>query len=633
MVEYDYIEALGGGSFLNMPCTMNQNMEVEFKFMTTDYPDSTYQRQGNFFVLGGNGGDVVLRGEDQHQYWYSGGGDWVVSDWWTLNDEHTATWTKDVWTFDEHSHNTTGGCYTGSQNLSITCIDCGLRIVSVTVRLNGSVVNEFVGAEDNGVVGLYDKANDLFYQPTSGTWSTGSYYVFEPSQNTFSFGFNGGTQTFTVEATNAWTCAVPTDFTISPMSGNSGTTTVTITAPRRISAVSDTVTFTDSDQNTFDISISQSVGTITPNLTLYQGATTIKKMYYGDSLVYRKMAHSPSLVISGDSFTFPPTSYTAATVVVTTDANWSYSTEASWLQLTKTGNNLEIVPTSDWDQGSAPRTATVTVTADNGFISKSVEIDVTQANTLFNGFYVENVSNSTGTLTLMEGANLNHNLEYSTDGSTWTAANSGAPFTLSIPSGGKLYLRGTNSNWRQASDGHNSFDMDVDWKIGGNMLSIIDKDNYETLATVPNYAFQNTFSVSQTLVDASDANTGAATQLGQYAFHNVLNRSPRVVGCPDTSGITRGEYWCLIGACAYCYALTTPFDLRNMTSINTTQTTTQALYEGCSSLTYAYTPNVLDWTAGNYWLKDVAPNGTLYAPTGFTGNAGKPSDWTMAYYN
>ena len=35
MTEYDYIEALGGGSFLNMPCTMNQNMEVEFKFMTT----------------------------------------------------------------------------------------------------------------------------------------------------------------------------------------------------------------------------------------------------------------------------------------------------------------------------------------------------------------------------------------------------------------------------------------------------------------------------------------------------------------------------------------------------------------------------------------------------------------------
>ena len=205
--------------------------------------------------------------------------------------------------------------------------------------------------------------------------------TFEPSQDTFAFDYAGGSETFTVTADNAWTCTTPTDFTISPISGNPGTTTVTITAPNRLATTTDTVTFTDSQSNTFDISISQSVGTITPNLTLYQGANTVKKMYHGDGLVYRKMAHSPSLVISGDSFTFPPTSYTAATVVVTTDANWSYSTEASWLQLTKTGNNLEIVPTSDWDQGSAPRTATVTVTADNGFITKSAEISVKQSNT------------------------------------------------------------------------------------------------------------------------------------------------------------------------------------------------------------------------------------------------------------
>lgn len=243
--------------------------------------------------------------------------------------------------------------------------------------------------------------DDVLYPTGSGyTLTYTNLQPFTPSQDTFTFNANGGTQTFTVEADNAWTCAAPTDFTISPMSGTAGITTVTITAPSRISTVSDTVTFTDSQSNTFDISISQSVGTTTPNLTLYQGATTIKKMYYGDSLVYRKMAHSPSLVISGDSFTFPPTSYTASTVVVTTDANWSYSTEVSWLSLSKTGNNLEIVPTSDWDQGSEPRTATVTVTADNGFITKSAEISVKQKNTNVENVdwvWVENQGMSTGT--------------------------------------------------------------------------------------------------------------------------------------------------------------------------------------------------------------------------------------------
>ena len=259
MTEYDYIEALGGGSFLNMPCTMNQNMEVEFKFMTTGYPDHTYQRQGGFFVLGGNGGD-----------------DWVVSDYWTLNEEHTATWTKDVWTFDEHSHNTTGGCYTGSQNLSITCLDCGLRIVSVTVRLNGSVVNEFVGAEDNGVVGLYDKANNVFYQPTSGTWSTGTYDNFEASKYEVGFTHVGGTDTLTVSSDYAWTCNTPADFTLSPTSGTAGDTTVTVTAGHSGVDRTNTVTFTDTNSNTFDVVLKQSGdGSLFPFAKIIRGTRRI----------------------------------------------------------------------------------------------------------------------------------------------------------------------------------------------------------------------------------------------------------------------------------------------------------------------------------------------------------------------
>lgn len=249
---------------------------------------------------------------------------------------------------------------------------------------DGNMAHNYIPWQDaNNTPCVVDAVTDNVFYPSGTNYQLvyESLVNFYPSQDTFTFNANGGTQTFTVEATNAWTCTSPTDFVVSPMSGTAGTTTVTITAPRRISTVNNTVTFTDSQSNTFDISISQSVGTITPNLTLYQGAATVKKMYYGSGLVYRKMAHSPSLVISGDSFTFPPTSYTAATVAVTTDANWSYSTEANWLSLTKTGNNLEIVPTSDWDQGSAPRTATVTVKADNGFITKTAEISVKQKNT------------------------------------------------------------------------------------------------------------------------------------------------------------------------------------------------------------------------------------------------------------
>lgn len=263
------------------------------------------------------------------------------------------------------------------------------------------LVARFRPTQYNGDYTYYDAVSDTYltkYGP--GTVVPGpSADVFEPSQDTFTFNGNGGTQTFTVTADNAWTCTAPHNFTLSTISGNSGTTTVTITAPSRISTVSETVTFTDTQSNTFDISVSQSVGTESPNLTLYQGSTTIKKMYQGTDLIYRKLAVSPTLTISGDTFTFPPTSYTAATVVVVSDAAWTYSVSENWLTVTRTNNNLEIVPASDWDQGSAPRTATITVTANNGFLTKTATITATQKNTNVTNVdwvWVENYGSDTG---------------------------------------------------------------------------------------------------------------------------------------------------------------------------------------------------------------------------------------------
>ena len=82
--------------------------------------------------------------------------------------------------------------------------------------------------------------------------------TFNPSQDTFSFDYTGGSETFTVEADNSWTAATPTYFTVSPLSGTAGTTTVTVTATPTASARNETVTFTDTETNTFDISIAQS---------------------------------------------------------------------------------------------------------------------------------------------------------------------------------------------------------------------------------------------------------------------------------------------------------------------------------------------------------------------------------------
>ena len=275
MTEYDYIEALGGGSFKNMACTMTTTMEVEFTFMTTGYPHSNYQSQGHFFVLGGSGGDVVLRGQDIDQYWYAGGDWFMTEEIWTLNEEHTATWSGSQYTFDEYTHYLSGSVRRGAANLSINSLDAGVRIVKVKVKDGGVVVNEFVGADNNGTVGLWDKTNDIFYQPTSGTWSTGSYDNFEADKYEVDFTYAGGTDTITVSADYAWTCNTPTDFTLSPTSGTAGDTTVTVTAGRSSIDKTNTVTFDDGIK-TFDVVIKQTGdGSLFPFAKIIRGTRRI----------------------------------------------------------------------------------------------------------------------------------------------------------------------------------------------------------------------------------------------------------------------------------------------------------------------------------------------------------------------
>ena len=198
--------------------------------------------------------------------------------------------------------------------------------------------------------------------------------TFEPSQDSFAFTTAGGTQTFTVEAENSWTAFAPSDFTVSPLSGSAGDTTVTITAPMRLTTKTNTVTFTDSDTNTFDITITQSDQNINQNLTMYRGSTTVKKMYYGTDLVYRKMAHSPSLTVSPTSLSIDPNGGTQ-TFTVTTDGTFTATTADSWITLSTSGNTVTVTATST----QSNRSGSITVTATNSFMTKTETVAVSQS--------------------------------------------------------------------------------------------------------------------------------------------------------------------------------------------------------------------------------------------------------------
>lgn len=108
-----------------------------------------------------------------------------------------------------------------------------------------------------------------------------------------------------------------------------------------------------------------------------RGEDNVKKMYMGNDLVYQKFAFSPKLSISVDSMEFKCSGDTAQTVTVNSNTNWNYTTDVNWLTLTKDGNTLSVLP-DDYTSELEDRTATITITADNGDIVKTKTISVTQ---------------------------------------------------------------------------------------------------------------------------------------------------------------------------------------------------------------------------------------------------------------
>lgn len=100
--------------------------------------------------------------------------------------------------------------------------------------------------------------------------------VFEADKYELDFDYQGGTDTLTVTAENSWSCTTPTGFTVSPTSGGTGDTTVTVTAGRSGVEKTGTVVFTDTESNTFNVVLSQtSDGLLFPFKKIIHGTRRI----------------------------------------------------------------------------------------------------------------------------------------------------------------------------------------------------------------------------------------------------------------------------------------------------------------------------------------------------------------------
>lgn len=181
--------------------------------------------------------------------------------------------------------------------------------------------------------------------------------------------------------------------------------------------------------------------------------------------------------------------------------------------------------------------------------------------------------------------------------------------------------------------------MDVLHNVGGNIISLIDKNNYITKTTANSTRYFREFFKNDTnLVNAGDMNFGHIEEANWY-FNTQMFQGCTSLTTPPTMKYMKvmwSGYYMFQG----CTSLTTPMDLSNITG--TGGEGFDGFYRDCSSLTKIIAPNIaipnyLAAIATDAWVNGVAANGTFYKPAGKEwisnkqGN-GIPSGWAVVEY-
>ena len=145
-------------------------------------------------------------------------------------------------------------------------------------------------------------------------------------------------------------------------------------------------------------------------------------------------------------------------------------------------------------------------------------------------------------------------VEYSTDGITWT--NYSEPITLS-DSGNKVSFRGTNATYANLNIGSH-FSCSKDCYIYGNIMSLINKDNFATNTTLTaDYTFYNLFENDSNLYNhPSKPLMLPATTLTSYCYYGMFSGCSNLTAAPALPATNLANY-CYSDMFVDCSSLTT----------------------------------------------------------------------------
>lgn len=379
--ELQYISTTDGAFNSVLAQNVTQDSIIEAKFLSTDY--------SNILYFGTDNADIRIRhwwGDDD-MYWYNGG-IFVITSLWTLNEEHTVSFSASEYKWNGVKvYDVNGTCNIPATPKFVPIVNGRLYYFKITD--NGvDKVNLVAWQDGNGNLGLYDKVNDVFYTPSSGTWTAGPVaHTFSINKSNARFAASGGTETVEIEAETTWTASTPSFVSVSPSTGDTGTTQVTISCPSYTGATrrEDDITFTDNDNYTLTFKARQngnSAGFSNMYLgdnnllsnTIYIGDNAVNTIYLGEEIIYSNgpfvglKAAPQSLVLNS--------LITTVNITIRSSENWALTDDSGgWLSYsTTTGTTGKTVVTVTASTTQTERTSTITVTSAN----YSATIGVTQ---------------------------------------------------------------------------------------------------------------------------------------------------------------------------------------------------------------------------------------------------------------
>ena len=263
-------------------------------------------------------------------------------------------------------------------------------------------------------------------------------------------------------------------------------------------------------------------------------------------------------------------------------------------------------------------------------------------------------------LGLDRGSESGATIEYSKNGGEWITATFGTSSTvltnyLPIETGDVFRFRNINSNPSSTNFyniGCNNYDVNL--KVYGNIMSLVDGDNFTTLfALTKSYQFTRLFERNYALRDASNL-VLPATLLTSSCYYGLF------LGCQQLTAVPVLPATTLAGGCysTMFQACTGLINAPELPATTLAEGCYRSMFQGCTGLTSA--PE-LPATTLNYscyyqmfyncsnlkyvkclaeengygtggWLENVSPNGTFVKKSGSTwttGNSGIPSGWVI----